>query len=196
MFLDSISKKPWSVNNTYLERIMRRQDSLEETTLGKYENGRKPGRPNLGWIDSRKESKMLNLQVCKMAVEDGTFWRPLIHKLAMSQRRLDAMQRIASLVTYLLTTLKDINRRYKSISDLHSFQTCSSWKKIVLSFLPQVGKFCSKGWKGVGCHSWSKQIFSPLVYLEAGIGSKKAANEILHITVKLFRRRVDSVHLS
>lgn len=57
--------------------------------LGKIEVSRKGRRADMGWIDSVKEA---SLQELTRAVEERTFCRLCIHRIAIHQRRLDGMQ--------------------------------------------------------------------------------------------------------
>ena len=66
---------------------MRRQDSLEKTgMLGKVDGNRKRKRKT----KYKKEATGLRLQKQSRAVEDRTFWRSLIHMVAIKWRRLDS----------------------------------------------------------------------------------------------------------
>ena len=67
-----------------LGQITRRQHSLRKTIMvGKAEGSRKRGRPNRRWIDSLKEATSLSLQEQSRVVEDRTFWKSLIHRVAV-----------------------------------------------------------------------------------------------------------------
>ena len=69
--------------------------------LGKEEGIRKRGRANTRWTGSLKETTSLRLQELSRAVEDRTFWRWLIHRVAISRRQLHgALQRQRS--TYIV----------------------------------------------------------------------------------------------
>ena len=75
-------------NNTklklsYLRYIMRRQGSLEKTTiLGKMEGSRKRGRPNMRWTDSIQAAIGIVVQEQSGVDEDRTLWISLIHKFS------------------------------------------------------------------------------------------------------------------
>ena len=54
----SLEAKMMKVRLSYLEHIMRRQDSLEKTImLGKVEGSRKRGRPNTRWTDYLRKTQ-------------------------------------------------------------------------------------------------------------------------------------------
>ena len=62
-------------NMIRLRHTMRRQDSLEKTTMpGKVEGRRKRGRPNVRWTDSIKEAISMSLRELSRAVEKKTLW--------------------------------------------------------------------------------------------------------------------------
>ena len=66
------------------------QDSLEKTImLGKVEAAGKEEQ-NMRWIESIKEATGVSLQRLSRAVEDGTLWTSLIHRVTRSWSRLDA----------------------------------------------------------------------------------------------------------
>ena len=60
--------------------------SGKDNNIKKVEGKKKRGRPNTSWSDSLKESTELSLEEISRAVEDRTFWRSLIHRIAISQR--------------------------------------------------------------------------------------------------------------
>ena len=61
--------------------------TLEKTImLEKAEGSKKSGRPDTRCIDSLKEVTGLNLQELNRAVEDGTFWSLLIHRVTIGWR--------------------------------------------------------------------------------------------------------------
>lgn len=67
---------------SYLRHIRRRQGSLETTImLRKIEGSKKRERPNMRWIDTIKEAIGTSLQELSRAVEDGTLWAALNHRL-------------------------------------------------------------------------------------------------------------------
>ena len=75
----------------YFGHIMRRQYSPENIIMmRKVEDSRKRGGSNMRWTGSIKEATGLSLQDLSRTVEDRTFWRWLIHRVAMSWRQLDS----------------------------------------------------------------------------------------------------------
>ena len=54
--------------------------------LGKLEGSKKRGRPNMRGIDSLKEATVSSLQELSRTVDDRTFWRSLVHRVAINWR--------------------------------------------------------------------------------------------------------------
>ena len=75
----SLQAKMTTLKLSCFGHIMRRQGSLEKTTmLGRIESSRKRGRPNMRWIESKKEATGMSLQKLSRVVEDRTLWATLI----------------------------------------------------------------------------------------------------------------------
>lgn len=65
------------------------QKTLEKIImLGKTEGSRQRGRPNLRWIDSIKETTDPSLHDLSKAVNDRTFWRTIICRVAYIRSNL------------------------------------------------------------------------------------------------------------
>lgn len=57
--------------------------------VGKVGGSKRRGRPNIRWIEI-KEFTVFSMQDLSRAVNDRAFWRPLIDKVAISQKQLDS----------------------------------------------------------------------------------------------------------
>ena len=73
----------------YFGHLMRREDSLEKTSmLGKCEGKRRRrGRQRTKWLDSVIEATNMNLTQLRVAVEDRRAWRALVHEVTKSWTR-------------------------------------------------------------------------------------------------------------
>lgn len=66
--------------------IMRSRVLWKRVMLGKTEDCRQGGRPNLRWINSGKEAIGMSLEELSRAAEDRTLWTPLTHKVTRNDR--------------------------------------------------------------------------------------------------------------
>lgn len=85
-FEQSLEAKVIKLRMSYFGHIIKRLTGKDNNTRKRHQ---KKERLNMRWIDLSKEAMAIHLQDLSKAVQSRTFWRPLIHWVAINLEQHD-----------------------------------------------------------------------------------------------------------